>query len=203
MDKSNHKIKCVILGESNTGKSSIVRRFNNRYYDNISPTIGAEFSCHTIETDDKIITYELWDTAGQERFRALSPMYYRNASIAILAYDVTSIESFEQAVEMSNKVVTMNDGKTIIIFVGNKIDLLENMNDVKIFDDYFAEFNIPHIKTSAKKNINIDELLNTMTELIMKSLHCSDKPATDKIILEHVEHESSCVTNFFKYYFTR
>jgi len=36
----------------------------------------------------------LWDTAGEEKFRAMLPMYYKNARAAILAYDVGSKSSF-------------------------------------------------------------------------------------------------------------
>lgn len=42
-----------------------------------------------MQTEDKVIKFEIWDTAGQERFRSLSPMYYRNAQAAVVVYDVT------------------------------------------------------------------------------------------------------------------
>lgn len=32
----------------------------------------------------------LWDTAGQERFHSLIPSYLRDASCAIIVYDITS-----------------------------------------------------------------------------------------------------------------
>jgi GTPase SAR1 family protein len=38
---------------------------------------------------DRTIKFEMWDTAGQERYRALAPMYYRNADAAVLVYDIT------------------------------------------------------------------------------------------------------------------
>lgn len=39
--------------------------------------------------NDRQIKFEMWDTAGQERYRALAPMYYRNADAAVLVYDIT------------------------------------------------------------------------------------------------------------------
>jgi GTPase SAR1 family protein len=34
------------------------------------------------------------DTAGQEEYNSLAPIYYRDAVGAIIAYDITSKESF-------------------------------------------------------------------------------------------------------------
>ena len=40
------------------------------------------------------MTLQIWDTAGQERFRCMVPMYMRNASAAIIVYDITDRQSF-------------------------------------------------------------------------------------------------------------
>lgn len=32
--------------------------------------------------------------AGQEKFRAMTPMYYRNANAALLVFDLTNYNSF-------------------------------------------------------------------------------------------------------------
>lgn len=37
----------------------------------------------------------IWDTAGDERFRSIMPLYYRDAEIAILVFDLTEAESFK------------------------------------------------------------------------------------------------------------
>eukprot|EP01133_Synstelium_polycarpum_P013076 gene13076-15382_t len=62
-------------------------------------TIGSAFFSKTIEFDGGTINIEIWDTAGQERYRALTPLYYRGSEIAILVYDVTQPNTFEQVKE--------------------------------------------------------------------------------------------------------
>ena len=37
------------------------------------------------------------DTAGQEQYNSVAPIYYREAAGAIVAYDITSIESLTKA----------------------------------------------------------------------------------------------------------
>jgi GTPase SAR1 family protein len=43
--------------------------------------------------DDQSI--DRWDTAGQEQFRCISKAYFRGASGSILAFDLSSKESFD------------------------------------------------------------------------------------------------------------
>ena len=42
------------------------------------------------------IKFEIWDTAGQEKFRSLAKVFYKNAAICVLVYDITRHESFEE-----------------------------------------------------------------------------------------------------------
>lgn len=60
----------------------------------IAPTIGASFSTFKIKLTDGKVKMQIWDTAGQEKFRAMTPMYYRNANAALLVFDITSYKSF-------------------------------------------------------------------------------------------------------------
>ncbi|GAB5586801.1 hypothetical protein Unana1_01701 [Umbelopsis nana] len=73
--------------------------------------------------DNCKVRLQIWDTAGQERFRAMAPMYYRGAHAAILVYDITSEESFQ---DMNSWVEELKKNMTedlVIHVVGNKLDL--------------------------------------------------------------------------------
>ena len=37
---------------------------------------------------------QIWDTTGQEKYRSIAKIYYRDAKIAILVYDVADPQSF-------------------------------------------------------------------------------------------------------------
>lgn len=37
----------------------------------------------------------LWDTGGEERFKAMAPLYYRDANVAILVYSIKDKKTFE------------------------------------------------------------------------------------------------------------
>ena len=99
-DEDAKTVKVVLLGESGVGKTCIISRFiNNTFEDNIMSTTGASYAGKTVafeEAGDKAIKFEIWDTAGQERYRALTKIFYKDAAVAILVYDITNRNSFEE-----------------------------------------------------------------------------------------------------------
>ena len=57
--------------------------------------MGAAFSEKMFEYEaSKYLRMQLWDTAGQEKYRSIAKIYYQDAKIAILVYDVTNKTSF-------------------------------------------------------------------------------------------------------------
>ncbi len=70
------------------------------------------------------IKYHIWDTGGQERFRSMGNLYYKDASAAILTYDICNEKSLESLnywiEELKSKC---NVEKMIICLVGNKCDV--------------------------------------------------------------------------------
>ena len=61
-------------------------------------TSGANFTTRTIlmEEEKRPIKFEIWDTAGQERYRSLAKVFYRNAAVCILVYDITRKSTLEE-----------------------------------------------------------------------------------------------------------
>ena len=89
--------KVVLVGESGVGKTSIINRYVENYFNpNSESTTGASFASKIVTFDkfQKSIKFEIWDTAGQEKYRALTKIFFKNAAIAILVYDITIPDSF-------------------------------------------------------------------------------------------------------------
>lgn len=120
--------KVVVLGSHGVGKTSLIRRYISRLHskpngNDSEPTIGASFSKVKIIIDDFKVKMQVWDTAGQERFRAMAPMYYRNANAALLVFDISNHKTFADVKVWVKELQKNVQDPMVLILVGAKRDL--------------------------------------------------------------------------------
>lgn len=123
---SRKRLKYKIIPFSAVGKTSLVAKYIvNMGSKEIGPTIGASFFTCKLNLNQTKVKMQLWDTAGQERFKAMAPMYYRNANAALLVFDVTNHKSFEEVKTWIHELQQNVQEPMFLLLVGNKIDLDE------------------------------------------------------------------------------
>eukprot|EP00914_Ancora_sagittata_P033772 GHVO01068224.1.p1 GENE.GHVO01068224.1~~GHVO01068224.1.p1 ORF type:complete len:209 (+),score=31.34 GHVO01068224.1:117-743(+) len=154
------KFKLVFLGEQSVGKTSLITRFMYDSFDNTyQATIGIDFLSKTMYLEDKTIRLQLWDTAGQERFRSLIPSYIRDSSVAVVVYDITNANSFQQTSKWIDDVRTERGTDVIIMLVGNKTDLSDKRQvSTEEGERKAKELGVMFIETSAKAGYNVKQL---------------------------------------------
>ena len=118
-------LKIVIIGDSGVGKTNLLSRFTrNVFDDDTRNTIGVDFSATELKLRNQNIKTQFWDTAGQEKYRAIASAYYKNAHGAIVVYDITRRDSFENVNVWLDELKEHGDTGINIIILGNKIDLV-------------------------------------------------------------------------------
>ena len=108
--------KVVLIGESGVGKTSIITRYTrNQFKSQLMATSGANFVTKNVimEDENQSIKFEIWDTAGQEKFRALAKVFYKNAAVCILVYDITRKSSFDALKNFWFKEIKENAKKDV------------------------------------------------------------------------------------------
>jgi len=98
-DDNDKTCKVVLLGNSGVGKTCIIAHFiYNTFEDNIISTnrLLYEKTMTYDEYDGKSIKFEIWDTAGHYQYRDVTRLFYKEANIIILVYDITNKISFEE-----------------------------------------------------------------------------------------------------------
>ena len=120
-------VKIVLIGEAGVGKTCIVSRSVSDMFDANAPsTNGASYAAKTIYFEEHKVNLQmqLWDTAGQEKFRSIARMFYKDATAAILVYDITRKESYDEMTKYWYKELLENAPDDVIIGIAaNKADL--------------------------------------------------------------------------------
>ena len=125
-ESKEFEIKICLLGDVSVGKTSIASRFcKNSFNENYINTIGGAYQQQNIVLNNGAkIKLHIWDTSGQDRFRSMTNLYYRDAQVAILTYDVTNEQSLESLNywlnELNDKVEIDN---MLLCLAGNKNDV--------------------------------------------------------------------------------
>ena len=162
MTNKQEILKLVLIGESGVGKTSIITQFIDEVFiTDRQSTIGGTFSSRLVKCGNgKNLKLEIWDTAGQERYRSVTKMFYKDANAAILVYDITNKNSFDQLQNYWAEQVKESSPKNIIIAVAaNKCDLFDKeVVDEKAARDYAKSIGAIFSLTSAKNTAGINDL---------------------------------------------
>lgn len=173
------KGKVVVIGEYSVGKTSLSNRFVLQHCPSrTEPTIGAAFQLRTImmPNSNNAVKLEIWDTAGSERYRSLMPMYYRDASAALVCYDICNAKTFDRVsawIDDFRKSAEQNDTSKnpLVVLVGTKSDLAaagKREIELEVAQLFAKEENLVHFETSAKLNENVTEAFLAVASHIVK-----------------------------------
>jgi Ras-related protein Rab-5C len=186
--------KVVVLGDTNTGKTSLVVRFVSGHYKSNEvrePTIGAFFVTKRICVQAITCKVLLWDTAGQEQYTKFASTYYNHAAAAIITYDVTQPNTIQRLSywldELQRNILTGEQPRRMVICVAAcKCDLLSSNNNrssnrdrdsisasnidrvreegMRLAEQYGAFF----METSAKENIGVQALFEQLCARVLQ-----------------------------------
>ena len=169
------EVKIVLLGNINVGKTSIASRYcKNSFNEHHINTIGGAYQQQKVVLNNgAIVKLHIWDTSGQERFRAMTNLYYRDAQVAILTYDVTSESSFTGIEFWIEELKYKVENENMLLFLaGNKCDVSDEERKVpKSKGKKFAEDNnMFFYETSAKTGAGVKELFGDVASKVYEQL---------------------------------
>ena len=180
-EKTIESYKIVLIGESGVGKTSLISQLMDQTFQlDQQSTTGGTFSTKTALCDNsRILKLEIWDTAGQERYRSLTTMFYKDANAAVLVYDITRKDSFEQLQEYWTKQIKENSPSDIILAVcGNKSDLIEKEDVNEDTARKFAQsLGAIFVSTSAK---SMEQVNNLFIQLVKLYTQCNEVKFIDE-----------------------
>lgn len=183
------RFKVVLVGDASVGKTSILNRYAN-ITSAPAPTISASSIPFDVKVGETTVGLNMWDTAGQEAYKCLVPIYARGSKVAIVVYDQSCRESFNN-IEKWIKYLKEDIGVQNILVVGNKEDLTPTVTFEEA-NQWCTERGYELISTSAETGINIDLLFHTIATKLL-TMDTPTNTSDDKITFgQQQESKTGC-----------
>ena len=163
--------KYIIIGDVSVGKSNLLLRFaHGKFNEGYQATLCIELGIKNVKIRNKIYRIRAYDTAGSENFRSVTRTYYKSSACAIIVYDITNRESFNNVNVWLEECKSQTSKTTFIVLVGNKSDLEDERQVTKEEGQELAEkLGIPFFEASAKTGDNVREIFyNSIDEIAKK-----------------------------------
>ena len=164
--------KMILIGDSGVGKTNILSRYiNNTFSETTKSTVGVELGTKVEEFNNTKIKVQIWDTAGQERYKSITKTYYKGAKGALIVYDITKKDSFQNIDKWIQDLKEFGEEDAAILIVGNKCDL-EDKREVTTEEviKKAEVYKIAFCETSALKAKNIDYAFQTLIKLVAEKM---------------------------------
>lgn len=169
----NYLFKYIIIGDSAVGKSNILLKYaHNQFKPEYQLTIGVEFGAKNIEINNKTYRIQIWDTAGQENFRSITRAYYKNSVCALVVYDITNKESFDNVKGWIEDCKSQSPKTILMVLIGNKVDLdSERAVSTEEGEEFAKRNNMQFFETSAKTGYQIEEIFVSSAKSIAEKIN--------------------------------
>ena len=166
--KFDYSLKVVVVGDSGVGKTCLLIRFiRDLWEEDSQPTLGVEFMTKIVQTEKHRIQLQLWDTAGQELFRSVTRGYYRGSAGALLVFDLTNRDTFENIGRWLQDIKDVARSDVVTLLLGNKSDLSDKRQVTYEEADNFAKAHgMQYFETSAKNGDGISESIDACVAVI-------------------------------------
>ena len=169
-------LKIIIIGDSSTGKTSIVNRYVSNKFDNTyKATIASQFSYKIIKIKGVIYRMQFWDLAGQDRSGTLACIFCKDSHGIVFCCDVTEPKSKNNILIWKKSLEDNIDISNIpLIIMENKCDLLgKNENDYNEDFETLKQFSNENkfdncFRTSALNGYGIENAMNFLLRQIIK-----------------------------------
>lgn len=130
----------------------------------------------------------LWDTAGQETYRSITRSYFRAASAALLVFDITRRNTFNNATSWLNDLRQIADEDIVVVLVGNKADLAADNgkpNQRQVTREEAEEWCtqnkvMKYVETSAKTGEGVERAFLEVSERIYQGIEAGRYDLSDK-----------------------
>lgn len=171
--QKDHKynLKLSLLGPISSGKSSILSRYSNSFFNpNLRTTINIDIVTKLFSIDDELVRLEIWDSPGDERYTPTTKACFRRAQGFLVVFDLNDKVTFEGCQMWVDEIKAQSHPDSVVVLLGNKNDLKEKRAICHDGAEQFLQANglFRYIETSALTGENIDFAFEVVIKEVIK-----------------------------------
>lgn len=171
IEEGSYVLKTLLTGDGGVGKTTLVSQFVQGSFDeDYKSTIGVSIMKKAVNFDQWNVEVRLtiFDLAGQAQFARVRKTYFVGAEAALLIYDVTRPDTFENIRKWHQECIETNSNMMIIL-IANKVDLVDQRIISEEDGKTLAKvLNVAYIETSALDKDIVDEAFRTLAFLFIR-----------------------------------
>lgn len=161
------RIKVVVIGDSNVGKSTLVSNLIKNLPTNPDETNAS--GIYSLPSSSYYCKFNVWDTLGQERYTSMPKLFYNNAKIGLIVYDSTNLQSFENCTRWLNELLSISS-KCRCILVASKTDLASRIVSREEGRELANKLDIRYLEASTKYDASIQAIRQEIENLAEESV---------------------------------
>lgn len=188
MPKKTLKVKIISIGNSEAGKSCIIKRYcEKRFVSKYLQTIGIDYGVTKVSLKDREIKVNIFDMSGHCIFHEVRNEFYKDTQGAMLVFDVNDRASFEALetwiaeIRADLDAIHAQHSLENIVFAvcGNKVDKVAGRQ--RVVDEGEARMwahlkGFHYFETSASNGTGIQEMFEQLLGEIVTSFENGGKP---------------------------
>lgn len=180
----NYLFVVKVIGNANSGKTSLMTRFVNNTYTQTWGTTNCDFLIKTLLIGQKKVKLQIWDNPNAKS-QYSPPRGY------IVVYDCTDQTSFN-AVKKHLEDIRLKSKNEPIVLVGTKSDLIcKKVIDRETAAKFATDEGLGFVEVSAKDDVNVNEVFETLSSQMIAKL-----PPTQKFDNESAKTDENVGTVF-------
>ncbi|XP_068706699.1 dnaJ homolog subfamily C member 27-like isoform X1 [Montipora foliosa] len=176
------RIKIISMGNAETGKSCIIKRYcEKRFVSKYMTTIGIDYGVTKVSIDDKEVKVNIFHMAGHPVFYEVRNEFYKDTQGAMLVYDVGNRESFESLdswlEEIRRDIGNPTDLEGVVFTVcANKVDCRKRVVEEAEGQLWANSHGFYYFETSAQTGEGINDMFQTLFKSVLTAMENGGRP---------------------------
>jgi len=197
--KKSSRVKIVSMGNPETGKSCIIKRYcEKRFVAKYMATIGIDFGVTKVSVDDMELKVNIFDLSGHPVYYEVRNEFYKDTQGVLLAYDVTERDSFDSLdywiEELKHNLPQGQEFDSIVVIVcANKVDKKPRVIKEETGRKWCQKYGCHYFEMSALTGDGVTAAFQMIFKSLVQVLETGVKPQTTYTTLGYTPEQEEVI----------